>query len=255
MPQPHACLNFSSLERIVPDQIAADDIPGLQTLQLHVERYEFAKENLVPGSLLDLACGAGYGTAALSLDPRVTLALGVDISDAVIKYAQARYAGDRLSYVCSDALSFSGDHLFANVVSLETIEHFEDPVELFSHLTSLTAPGGRLIASVPITPSVDANPHHQANFSRKRFLRMAQQFPLNYVASFEQVQPFNPFAVLVGREVRSVKLRSNLATFYLQNPSHLWLRFWSTLRHGFVNRYLTIVWEKKWRNPDAISRP
>jgi hypothetical protein len=48
----------------------------------------------------------------------------------------------------------------------------------------------------------------------------------------------------LGKEARTGDLRKNLVSFYLRHPSHLVLRMWSTLRDGFVNKYLTVVWEK-----------
>ncbi len=38
-------------------------------------------------------------------------------------------------------------------------------------------------------------------------------------------------------------LRSNLPGYYLRNPGALLRRIGSTLRFGFSNRYITIVWE------------
>jgi SAM-dependent methyltransferase len=237
-------LDAASLERIVPDEVRADEATGSETLRLHIERYHFAQRNLVPGSLLDIACGVGYGTALLAKNPGITKAVGVDISKAAIEYAMQRYGCERVSYACCDALGFSPGRPFENVVSLETIEHVDDARALFAHLVSLLAPGGRLIASVPVTPSVDANPHHKSNFSARSFQRMADPFPLKYLTSFDQVQPFSPLAVVMRKETRSVGLRRNLASFYLQNPSQFLGRVWSTLRHGFVNKYTTIVWQR-----------
>ena len=238
-------LDPGSLERILPDELSADEATGSETLRLHLERYEFARQNLVPGTLLDLACGVGYGTSLLAEDPRVTSAVGVDISGAAVEYATRRYGCERVSYFCSAALEFIPHGRFANVVSLETIEHVDDPNALFAHLVSLLAPGGRLIASVPVTPSVDANPHHKSNFSIKSFARMGEKFSLKYITRLGQVQPFNPLAVMLKAEVRTAKLRRGLPSFYMRHPSHLAWRIWSTLRHGFVNKYATIAWEKR----------
>jgi SAM-dependent methyltransferase len=237
-------LNATSLERILPDELSTNEATGSETLRLHLERYQFAKRNLVPGTLLDLACGAGYGTALLSRDPQITHAVGVDISAAAVEYAIKRYPGKRVSYVCSEALEFLPKEQFDNIVSLETIEHVDEPEALFAHLVSLLAPNGRLIASVPVTPSVDANPHHKSNFTIKSFTRLGAGFSLKCVRRLCQVQPFNPLAVALKTEARTTNLRRGLPFFYLQKPSHLFLRIWSTLRHGFVNKYVTLVWQK-----------
>jgi SAM-dependent methyltransferase len=237
-------LDAASLERILPDELSADEATGSETLRLHLERYEFARQNLVPGTLLDLACGVGYGTSLLAEDPRITSAVGVDISGAAVEYATRRYGSERVSYLCSAALEFLPGGRFDNIVSLETIEHVDDPKALFAHLVSLLAPGGRLIASVPVTPSVDANPHHKSNFSIKSFAGMGSRFSLRYITRLGQVQPFNPLAVMMKTEARTANLRRGLPSFYMQHPSHFALRMWSTLRHGFVNKYATLVWEK-----------
>jgi hypothetical protein len=120
----------------------------------------------------------------------------------------------------------------------------EDPQQLFEHLVSLLAPAGRFIASVPVTPSVDANPHHKTNFSARSFRKMGTEHSLAYVGSMQQIQRFNPVAVATGKETRSASLRQNLPLFYLRNPSHLGLRLWSIVWNGFVNKYLTVVWQR-----------
>jgi 2-polyprenyl-3-methyl-5-hydroxy-6-metoxy-1,4-benzoquinol methylase len=237
-------VNLVTMERIVPDQLSADETTGSETLKLHLERYEFARRNLVPGTLLDIACGVGYGTALLAQNSGVTNALGVDISDEAVRYAAERYGNQRTSFICSDGLAFSPGQQFENIVSLETIEHVDAPRRFFAHLVSLLAPGGRLIASVPVTPCVDANPHHKSNFTVRTFRRMGDAFSLKYMTSFRQDQPFNPISVATRKETRTVNLRQNLPAFYVAHPSHFFLRIWSVLRDGFVNKYMTIVWEK-----------
>lgn len=237
-------LDSSSLERIVPDEVRAGEATGEDTLRLHLERYQFAARNLVPGSVLDLACGAGYGTALLGENPAVTLATGVDIDEGAVRYAAKRYGNARITYLNSEALNFSGSEPFQNIVSLETIEHVDDPRAVFGHFVNLLARGGRLIASVPVTPSVDGNPHHKTNFSVRSFQALGAEFSLKAVNSFPQVQPYSAWAVATRQETRTAQMRQNLAAFYLSHPSHLALRLWSTLRDGFVNKYLTMVWEK-----------
>lgn len=235
----------SSLERIIPEQLRINEATGLETLKLHVARYEFARSMLVPGSVLDLACGAGYGTAILAAPQHITRVVGVDISEDAIAYAIQHYTGERLSFLCSSATAFKPSDGFDNVVSLETLEHIDNPHLLFAHLVSLLRPGGRLIASVPVTPSVDANPHHKSNFSARTFYDLGNTHNLKYLDSFSQIQRFNPFAVLTRREQRTQDLRRNILGFYWHNPSHLYERLLSILKDGFANKYLTVVWEKQ----------
>ena len=245
MTEQNKTIDASSLERIVPEELTAGESTGHETLHLHVERYQFASLNLIPGCVLDIACGVGYGTDILARREVISEALGVDISPSAVHYANSRYASERVSYICADAVEYPSGRQFNNVVSLETIEHMDDPQKFFATLVDLLAPGGRLIASVPVTPSVDANPHHKTNFSIRSFRNMGAQYSLEYVCSLEQIQPFNPVAIATRREVRTTNLRRNLLLFYLRHPSHFGLRLWSTLKDGFVNKYITVVWHRK----------
>jgi SAM-dependent methyltransferase len=242
----HCELNTGSLERIVPDEIRTEGATASGTLKLHFERYAFAKQNLVPGTLLDMACGVGYGTAMLALEnPQISKAVGVDVSPAAVDYARQRYAGGPVIYESGDALTYSPGFLFDNIVSLETVEHVENPARLFARFSGLLAPGGRLIASVPVTPSVDANPHHKNNFTVNTFRKLAVPHSLKLVGRMDQTQPFSPFALARKTEPRANDLRPDMARFYLQHPSHFFLRVWSTLTDGFVNKYVTLVWARE----------
>lgn len=122
-----ADLDLSSLERIIPEKANEQGTTGADTLKLHLERYEFAARNVRPGTVLDIACGVGYGTHILGGAPKVTFALGVDIDDAAIQYAQSHYSNNATTFRCADAMKFEPGELFDSIVSLETIEHVPDP--------------------------------------------------------------------------------------------------------------------------------
>jgi SAM-dependent methyltransferase len=236
-------LSTSSLERIVPDQVHTGEVTGDETLTLHLDRYRFATRHLRPGRLLDIACGVGYGTALLAeaLGAKGT-AIGVDISPEAIDYARQRYASANTRFVNADAMTFADGEGFDTIVSIETIEHLPDPASFVRHIAALLRPAGVLIASVPTTPSVDANPFHLHDFDEASFRRHFANLGLIEMDSFRQIQRFNPAALLGRKEVRSHSLRKNLLAYYFKNPASLGKRLAATLRYGFSNRYLTIVW-------------
>lgn len=236
-------LDARSLERLVPEELRPGDVTGAEALRIGEERYRFAARHARPGRLLDLACGVGYGTRILAEEAPVELtALGVDVDPEAIAHARARYAHPRLRFEVADAMAFEDPEGFDTVVSIETLEHVPDPAALAERLVRLLRPGGVLVASVPVTPSVDANPHHLHDFSERSFRRLFEPHGLDEIAAFRQVQPWSPLAILRRSEPRLEDVRKNLPAWYLRHPDSLARRLWSTFRDGFNNKYLTVAW-------------
>lgn len=139
--------------------------PDIQNIRRdHLNRYQFAVEMLLPEapkSILDLACGIGYGSRLLaeSLPGNVT---AVDIDAEAIAYAKQYYAHPNVNYICADAreLQLSPESLDA-VVSFETVEHVNFDTILFAKFYDLLRPGGVLIFS---TPNQDVMPFDKSRF-------------------------------------------------------------------------------------------
>jgi SAM-dependent methyltransferase len=237
-------LDADSLERLVPDQLAPRDLTGGEALRISLERYEFAARHARAGRLLDIACGVGYGTRLLADRGAGRIeALGVDLSPEAIDYARARYGGERTRFLAADARTFDDPSRFDTIVSIETIEHLPRPADFVAQLVRLLRPGGLLVASVPTTPSVDANPHHLHDFSARSFRRLLAPHGLAERAALVQEQPWRLGAVLARSEPRLRGVRRGLPAWYATHPASLVRRIASTLRHGFTNRYLTVAWQ------------
>lgn len=237
--------NSETLERLVPDEIRDESSTGLETLRLHLDRYEFAARVAKGPRLLDMACGVGYGSALLAeRRPDIASLIGVDVDGEAIAYARKRYeSSNRVAYRLADAMTFAADEQFDTIVSLETIEHLPDPVGFSQRLAALLKSDGILVASVPITPSVDGNPHHLHDFSKKSFLEMMRRAGFSPGPELIQDQPFNPISIAARSDKRMADARPSLISFYMKNPDKLALRIKSTLLHGFKNRYATIAFK------------
>lgn len=234
-----------SLERINPDTLELNEATGDQSLQLHLQRYHYAGKHLVPGPVADVACGVGYGSYLLATHyTKNTSITAIDNDADAIAIAHEKYSHPAIHFLHTDAFTFSSPVMFSNIVSLETIEHLSDPVAFVRHMTAQLTPGGRFIASVPVTPSMDANPYHLQDFTVASFRKMMRNAGLKEVDHFIQVQPYNPFAIAGRKEVRSKDLRKNIAGYYLQHPGKLLLRIRSLIVDGFRNKYLVVVFEK-----------
>ena len=239
-----------SLERIVPDEIDKDDDFGMQSLRLHVERYEFAKKHLSPGRILDIACGCGYGSYLLATggQDKIKELVGMDIAEDAIAYARQRFQHPLIKFVQADIEELNDTGRFDTIVSLETIEHLQEPAEIIKKYYESLLPNGRMVVSAPITPSMDANPFHLNDFTKSSFKKLFVPYRMQLIDELEQKQRFSLKQVLgEKRHQRLGSIRPSIKNYYLKNPSKLMTRIYSILINGFNNNYLTVVFKK---NPD-----
>lgn len=233
-----------TLERIYPlkmdERLAADQA----TLDLHMQRYGFASRLLNGQRVLDMACGCGYGSALLAEQNPDKQITGIDIDPEAIAYAQANYQRDNLRYLCANAETFADSQGFDSIVSLETIEHLPNPQRLVDNYASLLTKGGRIIASVPTTPTLDGNPHHLHDFSPRSFHALFRRHGLTPKERYEQIQHWE-FSGLFkkgrkeARAQRSEGVGNAVLAYYRRHPLYLFKRLFSILRYGASNRYLT----------------
>ncbi len=134
----------------------------------HMARYALAAEWVRPGdTVLDCACGLGYGTAMLTAVSKGRHFLGVDIGDQAIAYARDNF-GERYSidYRQGNAedLSFVPDASVDTLVSFETLEHVPDFKRFLREACRVLKPDGRIVISVPNRwvdeTGRDPNPYH-----------------------------------------------------------------------------------------------
>lgn len=115
----------------------------------HVARYEFARNYINDGPILDIASGTGYGSELLHSSCRA-MVVGVDVDWPSLKAARRTYANPRITF-----LAASGTHLpfrdtsFAAIVSLETIEHIQEDRTFLSELRRVLRPDGICVISTP----------------------------------------------------------------------------------------------------------
>jgi ubiquinone/menaquinone biosynthesis C-methylase UbiE len=116
----------------------------------HWHRYAFARSLVAGKTVLDVACGEGYGAALLST---VAAAVhGADRDTNTVRRAAHKYARGNLRFVQASctALPFAGGS-FDVIVSFETIEHVdgESQILMLEEFDRLLKPEGILILSSP----------------------------------------------------------------------------------------------------------
>ena len=162
-------------EGVTPDRIWSD----------HVARYEFANRYVKDKTVLDMACGTGYGSSILR-EKAASRVFGVDISPEAIELAREKYRGDHLHFMIGDLsrIPFSANS-FDAIVCFETIEHTDNHKEALAELARVLRPRGLLIISSPnrrltspgksLANSPD-NPFHTIEYSANEFKDLLSQY-------------------------------------------------------------------------------
>jgi SAM-dependent methyltransferase len=117
--------------------------------QFHLDRYAFAKGYCAGKTVLDGACGTGYGSALLG--ECAARVVGVDMSGESVAYATKEYGRDNVSFRKSfvELTPFDEDS-FDVVVSFETVEHTLCPRSHMMEIARLLEPDeGLAVLSVP----------------------------------------------------------------------------------------------------------
>jgi SAM-dependent methyltransferase len=185
-----------------PEHVQRDQPPGVPPLALTGERtlpdvpaenywfrrhlvvYEWIAERCEGLEVVDLACGEGYGTAALAR--RAARVTGVDANPEAHEHASAKYSRPGVRF--ERALIEGYDERCDALVLLQTIEHLEDPAAALRQMRSLLRPGGRAYVSTPnlltLAPPGAAksdNPWHLREYRPGEFRELCE-------AAFERVE-------------------------------------------------------------------
>ncbi len=148
----------------------------------HFHRYVLAGELVTGKSVLDAACGEGYGSAHLARSANSVV--GVDISKEAVDHATERYSADNLDFQLADVCKLPFEHnQFDCIVSFETLEHLEDQSGLLKEFRRVLAPDGFLLISSPDKAEYSDRRHYENEFHVRELYRdelealIQEQFP------------------------------------------------------------------------------
>ncbi len=114
----------------------------------HLTRYLCA-EKLVKGkTVLDIACGSGYGTQLLARSAKQVY--GVDVDKTSVQYADETYGARNIKYMVGDGVAIPLDDASVDViVTFETIEHIQDYKKFIKEVKRVLKPDGLALISTP----------------------------------------------------------------------------------------------------------
>jgi SAM-dependent methyltransferase len=191
----------------------------------HRSRYRFAVQTVDGLTVLDVACGAGFGLQMLR--DAGARAIGVDYAADALSDVRRRQPAARLCRGNGMCLPLQ-DASIDMVVSFETIEHVPDAVALVVEIRRVLKPGGRLVLSTPnraFGPPArhTDNPFHIREFTADELRDLLR-------ASFEQVQLYGQRPCAAYRYVPFLMLEPHY------EPSALIWKLLVRLPFGVKNR-------------------
>jgi len=130
---------------------ARDELDVAISNARHLDAARQAMENevwrrIVPvgGRVLDLACGRGFFSRRLinALDGKATIT-GIDLSETILRAAQAEQEGIPFVLGNAEALPFPGS-VFDAVLVISAVEQMEDPLPIIAEIYRVLKPQGYL---------------------------------------------------------------------------------------------------------------
>jgi 2-polyprenyl-3-methyl-5-hydroxy-6-metoxy-1,4-benzoquinol methylase len=159
--------------------------------QRHLVVYEWIRARVAGLSVIDMACGEGYGSAVLARSAAAVV--GVDANPEAHEHARLRYAADGLRFA-RDLVETFAEPADA-VVFLQTIEHVRNPDEVLERFKVLVGASAapavyistpNLLTLAPEGAEKSENPWHIKEYR-------AEEFRALCTAHFSDVEVFGLF--------------------------------------------------------------
>ncbi len=128
--------------------------------------YEAARNLIVEGTVLDIGCGAGYGSDRLAGPGR--LVFGIDYEPAVAQAAAERYQRPGLSFACMDGVQLAVRRQSMDLIcAFQVIEHLREQARFVRDVAATLRPSGVAILSTPnaLVHRGPRNPFHLHEFA------------------------------------------------------------------------------------------
>ncbi|SOD73361.1 methyltransferase family protein [Jatrophihabitans sp. GAS493] len=144
----------------------------------HQVVYQFILDRLADGTVIEVGCGEGYGSALLATSARRVL--GIDYDALAVEHCARQYP--EVDFVRGNLAALPvRDGTADAVVSLQVIEHVWDHPQFVRQCLRSLRPGGQFIVSTPnrltFSPDNDGttpptNPFHTHEFTAVELIRL-----------------------------------------------------------------------------------
>lgn len=172
------------MERIYITKKELQKIEKSLSLLRHIERYGLIRQFLY-GTVLDCACGVGYGTYLCSQNPDVSRIIGIDIDEGAIKWAKKHFNSEKIEFEKCSIEDFSDSNIDI-LVSLETLEHLANPKILVSLVERCNVK--EILISFPTKKTTHYNKFHYHDLTRQDVHDLFKNFV--EIQAFDQANEF-----------------------------------------------------------------
>jgi 2-polyprenyl-3-methyl-5-hydroxy-6-metoxy-1,4-benzoquinol methylase len=185
-----------TVQRDQPEGVPPLELTGERTLpdvpaenywfRRHLVVYEWIAERCAGLSVVDMACGEGYGTAVLARRAREVT--GVDANPEAFEHARLKYTRPGVLFV-RDMIELYAEPCDA-VVFLQTIEHVPDPEGVLRHFRETAGTAyvstPNLLTLAPPGADKSGNPWHLREYRLAEFRALCESV-------FERVELYGVF--------------------------------------------------------------
>ncbi|MES2876032.1 MAG: class I SAM-dependent methyltransferase [Patescibacteria group bacterium] len=195
-------------ERMIPEYHH-----GMLMYGEHIMRYESVLGAVKGKTVLDIASGSGYGTAALASVAKKVF--GVDINEAAIEYSKEHYPNKNIEFITGSGTKIPlDDGSVDTVVSHETIEHIDDYKKFLDEVKRVLKNGGEAIISTPNDDEYPAGNHfHLHQFSVDAFEKLLKKYFKNVTLYYQGAWIS---AALLDEKEFTTEWRKNVEVFKTQ---------------------------------------
>ena len=233
-------------ERLIPKDKKCG--PETEIYKEHFARYEFSCKFLESSfTVLDIACGVGYGTEMMA--SKCSKVYGCDIDKETIDYARKNYSNTNITFQMMDASSLLfQDNFFDCITCFETMEHLKDHKKTLEEFSRVLKQNGKLIISTPNKEiSLKHNTHNQFHtneFTKKEFLEILS-------INFSKIDLFSQ-KLIVNPTIKEKILKSGLSFgFKLSQYDRLQLRH-KLFKKGTGQKIYQSI-DESYQSPDILS--
>ena len=228
-------------ERFIPTKELINDEIGFE----HLHRYHCIIPLIQNKTVLDIACGEGYGAALIGKYAQKVY--GVDIDESCIQWATEHYShiNNKLDFKKGSVDNIPiPDKTVDVVVSFETIEHVDAPTQLLflNEVKRVLKQDGILIISTPNTVNYSERDQHLNEFHVKEFHKA--EFNDFLKAHFTNIYHFEQ-----GYEIVSTITGENI-----KDLTRLQVHNWDRTLKEVNRKYLiNVASNKEVENADSLS--